>query len=512
MSDVWIGLCEFGHREELRRVLMTIDAEAILSFAENAIELRQRVQQAYPRVGAIIGDTGTDVRGINIAAALVSDAMANDVVLVVEHIDDGLRRRATGAGVEHVVDASSLACLLGSDIDEPALAEAELPTILSSGALVPDRHEVTSPEREDVSQLLLDSRKLDEMLPSIDEEPQCVAEQSEDELGYVDPYVYMDYYESQEDPMLDAFAREYEVPALSAPLPEESREEVPDAYETDVFPEGEKAPIITFVSGRGGVGKTTVVATMAAVAATWDLKVALLDLDLSYGDLYNSFGLRGPADISGLADAQPVDVDAILACGRKASSNIELWGPCELPEMAETISPLVRRILRVLSHTHDVVLVDTATACTDGLAQAMQMSDRLVLVVDDRPGAAVAQARMGALAVRLGVARTRIVRLANRCGQRGKSEPVINRADVGLETARPLRVLDGGVEVVDCLAEGKVAELLELGTRYEDSVANCLAKLLSELGALPELEEAKRALEDKPERHRWSFGLRREAV
>ncbi len=313
------------------------------------------------------------------------------------------------------------------------------------------------------------------------------------------------------------------VPAASSQERDVHGEDLPKTFEGRSLGQGgnevvhgapstKKGPIISCVSGRGGVGKTALVAMMAAIAASWDLKVAVLDLDLSYGNLYSCFGLPGPAGLSALAKADEMGDETVLSCGSKAARNIELFGPCELPEKAEAISMLTNQILDVLSRTYDLVLVDTATASTDGLAQAMQASDRLVLVVDERPGAAAAQARMGSFAVRLGVARTRIVRLANRCGAHGKGEPNINRADVGLETARPLRVLDGGMEVVDCLAEGKVDELLELKTRFSESVATCLAKLLSELGSLPEREDAQRALEQKAERHRWTFGLRREAV
>ena len=119
-------------------------------------------------------------------------------------------------------------------------------------------------------------------------------------------------------------------------------------------------------------------------------------------------------------------------------------------------------------------------------------------------------ARLGGLAVRLGVARTRIARLANRCGRR--AEPTINRGEVGLETARPLRVFDGGAEVSDCLAEGRVRDLFDLGSRFAESSAESLAKMLGELGCLPDVPEAKRLCERRTQRSRWTFGRMREAV
>lgn len=272
------------------------------------------------------------------------------------------------------------------------------------------------------------------------------------------------------------------------------------------------APIVTLVSGRGGVGKTSLVSVMAVAASAWGMRVAVLDLDLSAGNLYAHFGLPGPADLSVLAEHEKVSAEDVLDCGREAREGVTLWGGCDLPEMAETVHPKVSSVLEALRSSFDLVLVDTSVTLTDAVAQALQACDRLVIVVDDRPGAAAAQRRLGALAVRLGVARTRMVRLANRCGPRGRGEPRINRADLGLETARPLRVLEGGAEVTDCLAEGKPEDLLDLGSRFAESAAASLATLLAELGRLPQNEAAHRALETKADRPLWTFGRRKGAV
>ena len=106
----------------------------------------------------------------------------------------------------------------------------------------------------------------------------------------------------------------------------------------------------------------------------------------------------------------------------------------------------------------------------------------------------------------------RIARLANRCGRRGHAEPAINRAEVGLETARPLRVLDGGAEVSDCLGEGKIQDLFDLGSKFAESSAQSLAKLLKELGCLPDVPQATRLVEQPRQRSIWSFGRVREAM
>jgi len=260
--------------------------------------------------------------------------------------------------------------------------------------------------------------------------------------------------------------------------------------------EGERhhAPILTFCSGRGGVGKTTLVATAAAVAASWGMNVGVLDLDLSCGNLFSSFGLARGCDLARLGASGPVSPDDIGAVGVAACEGVTLWGPCDLPEMAETAMPAVAELVRGVARIADVVFVDTSTTFTDAVAQAAQESDRLILVSDGSRGSSAALARMGGLAVRLGVARTRIARVENRVNPRAKLDLSTGRAEVGLEAARVLRASEGGDELSDYLASGEVDELVRVGSAFTDSVGTLVAQLLSELGRLPERPETERAL------------------
>lgn len=274
-----------------------------------------------------------------------------------------------------------------------------------------------------------------------------------------------------------------------------------------------RAPILTFCSGRGGVGKTTLVATAAAVAASWGMSVGVLDLDLSCGNLFSSFGLARGCDLARLGATGLASLNDIGAIGVTACEGVTLWGPCDLPEMAETAMPLTTELVRAVARIADVVLVDTSTTFTDAVAQAAQKSDRLILVSDGSRGSSAALARMGGLAVRLGVARTRIARVENRVNPRARLDLSVGRAEVGLEAARVLRASEGGDELSDYLASGEVDELVRVGSEFTDSVGTLVAQLLSELGRLPERPEAERALARATARRRFGlFKAKRGAV
>ncbi len=258
---------------------------------------------------------------------------------------------------------------------------------------------------------------------------------------------------------------------------------------------GKDSPRLVLVSGRGGVGKSAIAALMAATAASWGMEVALVDLDLAFGNLFGYFGLDGPADLTPLADATLER--ELMRVGRQVGERLTLFGPCAKPEYAETVAPRTAEILDELSATYDLVVVDGGTSWGDAVAQATQMASRLLVCSDERAGAIGTLSRAGLLAQRLGVARTRICRLINRCDPRHRDEGFINRVDKGFETARQLSILEGGIEVGELMSAGHATELVDLPNDFSESVARHLALILSELGILPDDERARKAAGEK---------------
>lgn len=271
------------------------------------------------------------------------------------------------------------------------------------------------------------------------------------------------------------------------------------------------APVVCFASGRGGVGKTSLMALSATLAASWGMSVACLDLDLAFGNLFSLFGLDGPADLSELGLYAPareasLQHEAVVSAGKQAAEGVALWGPCDLPEHAELVEPVVGDLIRQLSLGHDLVLIDTSPAWSDSCALAVQVADRLVLVSDDEAGGAGSLTRAAALAVRLGVTRSRIVRVSNRAERRRDEEDYLMRARVGLETASFYR-LPPEPELPELAGLGRVGDLALGGGDLAGATGKFLAKTLEELGVLPHVPEALQALDWQERRGRaWPFG------
>ncbi len=270
------------------------------------------------------------------------------------------------------------------------------------------------------------------------------------------------------------------------------------------------APVLVVSSGRGGVGKTAIVATAAAVAASWGMRVSAVDLDLACGNLFTCFGLPHGAAIDGVPEDAGMDDADWAAYGVAAAEGITLWGPCSRPELAERAAPVVTSLLDAAACSSDLVLVDTSATCTDATAQAFQRCSRLLLVHPEAGMGIGSLARVSALAVRLGVARTRIVRVANHGDRRQHFDRSVGRSEAGLETARAYRILEGGYEVGELLMSGNATELARIDSDFTVSVAQALAQMLEELGGLPSVETAHRALEEaQPRKRHFAIGRKK---
>ncbi len=146
---------------------------------------------------------------------------------------------------------------------------------------------------------------------------------------------------------------------------------------------GHRAPLIAVVSGRGGVGKTTLVASMAACAARAGLRAAVLDLDLMFGDLPTVLGVeafRGLETVTAHASGGALMEEDIEAAAMRIGPGLTLWGPLEAGECAELHGTTVEQLLAVLRGAADVIFADTSVFWGDAVAVAVGACDRCLVV------------------------------------------------------------------------------------------------------------------------------------
>ncbi len=203
-------------------------------------------------------------------------------------------------------------------------------------------------------------------------------------------------------------------PPFAAPLQQEGESRARAAYR-----------VITFFSGKGGSGKTFLAGNLAVALAKEGLKVALLDLDLQFGDVAVMLNLSGTRTIADLAaEGEQFDTARLKEHLIHHLSGVSvLAAPASPPEAEKVGLEQVEQVLGSLKEAYDCVLIDTPASFSDLTLLALERSDLILLPVC-RDIATIKNARAG-------------LEVLNSLGLGEKVQVILNQAslDPGIELA-----------------------------------------------------------------------------
>lgn len=285
-----------------------------------------------------------------------------------------------------------------------------------------------------------------------------------------------------EQPAVPAWTQHLGAAGETGTLPPTSSAPAPLA---DTASTSHRAPVICAVSGSGGCGKSTIVATMAHAASLLGLRAAVLDLDLMFGNLYDLLGADAPHDMATLIEPSVAGALAepdVVAASMRVAPGVTLWGPVAAPERAELMARPVELLLDILRRESDVVLIDTSVFWGDAVAAAVAACDRCLVVGDAAVSSATSAARVIELASRVGVPRTRMSAVFNRFGARGADEDVAIRFEIACSLSSKIRIADGGQDLAALMAFGRADEAVGQASAFATSVREATREMLVELG------------------------------
>ena len=285
-----------------------------------------------------------------------------------------------------------------------------------------------------------------------------------------------------EQPAVPAWTQHLGAAGETGTLPPTSSAPAPLA---DTASTSHRAPVICAVSGSGGCGKSTIVATMAHAASLLGLRAAVLDLDLMFGNLYDLLGADAPHDMATLIEPSVAGALAeqdVVAASMRVAPGVTLWGPVAAPERAELMARPVELLLDILRRESDVVLIDTSVFWGDAVAAAVAACDRCLVVGDAAVSSATSAARVIELASRVGVPRTRMSAVFNRFGARGADEDVAMRFEIACALSSKIRIADGGQDLATLMAFGRADEAVGQTSAFATSVREATREMLVELG------------------------------
>jgi pilus assembly protein CpaE len=144
----------------------------------------------------------------------------------------------------------------------------------------------------------------------------------------------------------------------------------------------QQGKMICVLGLKGGSGKTLTAANLGVSLADTGLSVAIVDLDLQFGDIGLALGLSPDRTIydlvrsGGSLDAQKLDAFLL----RHASGARALLAPIR-PDQAGAVTPdFLREVYGLLRETHDVVVIDTPPSFSPEVISSVDCSSDACVV------------------------------------------------------------------------------------------------------------------------------------
>ncbi|MBV8083531.1 MAG: AAA family ATPase [Chloroflexi bacterium] len=161
------------------------------------------------------------------------------------------------------------------------------------------------------------------------------------------------------------------------------RERKRSALNEGLMDTGHTGEIVSFFSGKGGIGKTTLATNLAvALALHAKQRVALIDLDLHFGDVAVSLDVFPERTIADLVDVvDKLDPELLRGFVAVHSSGLKvLPAPTEAEDGERVQAEHVQKMLNAFARTYDYVVIDTPRELNDVVIAALDASTKVYLV------------------------------------------------------------------------------------------------------------------------------------
>ncbi|MEM1069754.1 MAG: AAA family ATPase [Planctomycetota bacterium] len=144
--------------------------------------------------------------------------------------------------------------------------------------------------------------------------------------------------------------------------------------------------VVTFISNKGGVGKSTLATnTAVAIARRGKQSVLLIDGSIQMGVAASLLDLQPTATLTDTArESERLDPTMIRQSAAVHSSGLHLLAaPADAVEAMEIDDLLMARVITLARQTYDVVIVDTFPMFDRVVIATLDLSDRVFIVLEN---------------------------------------------------------------------------------------------------------------------------------
>lgn len=142
--------------------------------------------------------------------------------------------------------------------------------------------------------------------------------------------------------------------------------------------------VVVVFGAKGGAGKTTMAVNVAAnIAHETKRKVALIDLNLQFGDVASYMNIQPRRTIAEFVqERNQWDSQLLNSYLIPHNSGVKVLAAPLRPEDAELVTPdQVEKIISILRQTFDYIIIDSPPYIADTLLTALDTSNQIILVM-----------------------------------------------------------------------------------------------------------------------------------
>ncbi len=396
--------------DQFKYVICGINDDISLSFRDNrAIHFsvsgeycRTELRYISESVPVIVGDKIKDVSQLNLVAAIHKDSPNRKIILVTEGRSGSFLSNASSAGASKIISSNQ------------AFAELRqccaLETLANKHVKISEEKEIQS--ANDIFEDKLSTTKISNNF-SLDDTAQKRSSQ------------YLDALQT-------------------------------NRAKTEKSHLEKTATTISIISGKGGCGKTTLAISTALVVNSSGFKCVLIDLDTQFGDLRFCCSNDPIFSLINIS----VEKDVINAAQKAFDSKQIPIIYSELkPELIQNSSSLLFEAYKRLLPVCDLVIFDTSSAWTEIHADAMEASDGILLLMDQRASSIAGCKRSEGLRTRLGIPDSKVTYALNGCSP--KSQITSFDCAFALNANSVHEISDGGEQIQQAFSLGRPSVLIQ---------------------------------------------------
>jgi pilus assembly protein CpaE len=250
-----------------------------------------------------------------------------------------------------------------------------------------------------------------------------------------------------------------------------------------------KGSMICVLGPKGGTGKTVTASNLASAMAMAQRRVAVIDLDIQFGDLALCMGVRPETTLYDLASSPgSLDADKLGAYLVPHESGAQVLVAPTRPDQAAAISvDFLREVYTILRTTHEFVVVDTGPGFSPEVISAIDASSD-VCMLSMLDTLSLKNARLGLETLDLmGYEADRTVLVLNRADSRvGISDEDVERI-VG---RKPEVRVPSDVEITRSVNDGRPIVMSRQKSEAAQSFHRLADVFMARVGVRPEEPEA----------------------